>query len=297
MKKERNTNCPKSGKTLSNLLRKDSCSTFLSEQNRILSLVYFAGVFALILSAVPFIISCSGKESFGIDNKPPEPLVLIPHLGDTGDPFLINGVPVNDTNNGIDTVPDNDWIRIQWQPVYDQDLNYIKIFRFGDYSPTTFVDSLSRADVNKNEYLDTRLSQLSPVGQTWSYFVEGYDLSGNYSVSDTVSYGLLQKPILLAPHDFAQVQSNNLSFQWLPTIDSIHYRVLVFDSDNEYIWHYDYYIDAESEDTLSIDYWGPDLTAYEMIVWRVDTFDDVNLQGIAMSGAESYERVVYLIHP
>jgi hypothetical protein len=249
-------------------------------------------LFGLLLTLTLF--SCSGKESFGIDNTPPEPVVMIPHLGDAGDPITINGEQINDSNNGIDTVPDNDWIRIQWQPVFDQDLNYLKVYRFGDYTAEAFVDSLPRNLVDRNEYLDTKLSQLNPIGETWFYYVKGYDLDGNFSVSDTVSYKLLQKPMLIAPDDFEQVSQNNITFQWLPTIDSIHYRVLVFDADQNYIWHREYYIDEDSGDILSMDYTGPSLSEHNMIVWRVDSFADVNNEGIAESGGESFERALYV---
>ncbi len=267
---------------------------FIKQRFSLTHFPWMLGLFIVLLAL--FLLNCSGKESFGIDDTPPDPLVMIPHLGDTGDSIYVNGEQVNDSNNGIDTVPDNDWIRIQWQSVYDTDLDYIKIYRYGDYTPATFVDSLTRSQVDTDEYLDSRLHTQNPVGETWHYYVKGYDQYGNYSVSDTVSYRLLQKPMLLAPAHFEQISPQNLTFEWFPTNDSIHYRVLVFDADHNYIWHNEYFIDEESGDILSLDYIGPSLDNYDMIFWRVDSFDDVNIDGIAMSGAESYERILYLTH-
>ncbi len=256
-------------------------------------------VLLLMVFTIPlYFISCSGTESFEVDTTPPAEVILIPHLGDTGDSLYVDGTLVNDSNNGIDTVPDNNWIRIQWHSINDPDLDYMKVYRFGDYSDVTLVDSLSRAEVNRNEYLDNRLHQNNPVGQTWSYYVAGYDMHGNHSISDTVSYKLLQKPILLSPPDFAQASlADTLSFEWYATNDAIHFRLLIFDQYDNYIWHHDYYEDEETEVTLVVEYMGPDLSGHDTIIWRVDSFDDINEDGIAMSGAESYERVLHLYSP
>ncbi|MBW6516529.1 MAG: hypothetical protein K0B81_07955 [Candidatus Cloacimonetes bacterium] len=268
--------------------------------NKILRLTW---LFLSLTALLPLLlVSCSGKETFAVDTTPPLPVILIPHLGDTGDNILVGGVLVNDTNNGIDTVPDNDWIRLQWQTVIDPDLSYLKIFRYGDYAPTPVdIDSLSRAQVNLNEYLDNRLHQQSNViGQTWYYYIQGYDLAGNYSVSDTVSYKLLEKPLLLSPGPNATVSlTEPIDFQWWRTGDSIEFRLLVFVNDDQYFWHSDFFVDSDVEDDiLTLTYSGPSLDNFANIVWRVDSFADIDHElhpeGIAMSGAESNERVLYL---
>jgi len=268
------------------------------EKERILRLPLFFLLFVLLIPVI--LINCSGKETFAVDTTPPDPVILIPHLGDTGDNILVGGVLVNDDNNGIDTVPDNNWIRLQWQTVIDPDLSYIKIFRYGDYAPTPVdIDSLSRAQINLNEYLDNRLHlQPNAFGQKWSYYIQGYDLAGNHSVSDTVSYKLLEKPLLLSPGDFEQISySDPVIFQWWKTGDSLHFRVLIFDSDNNHLWHSDFFIDSDTEeDILTFQYDGPSLEVYDMIIWRIDSFDDISYEfhpeGIAMSGAESNERAL-----
>lgn len=262
--------------------------------DKILRLPWFATL--LILSVTLLLVNCSGKETLSVDTTPPDPVLLIPHLGDTGDSIFVAGIKVNDNNNGIDTVPDNDWLRIQWRTVLDSDLDYIKIYRYGDYSPVTFIDSLSRNQVTLNQYLDNGLHHINPVGQSWYYYVRGYDLAGNYSVSDTVSYTLLEKPSLLSPADYEEVSlSQPITFQWWKPNDSLQFRLLIFDSDNNYLWHRDLYVDADiPDDIISLNYSGPNLSIYDRIIWRVDSFDDYNVEGISMSGAESNERVLVL---
>ena len=59
------------------------------------------------------LFSCSGDDPPEKDKIPPTTPKLISHLGDTGDdPIIVNGVTVslNDDNNGIDTVPDGNWL-------------------------------------------------------------------------------------------------------------------------------------------------------------------------------------------
>jgi hypothetical protein len=249
---------------------------------------------ALIFTASALLLmSCSGKEIIKVDKIPPGQVALIPHLGDTGD--SVNGQRrLNDSNNGIDAVPDSDWLRIEWQPILDPDVNHIKIFRYGDYSPVTEIDQLSRNQWIKNEYIDKSLSAESPVGQEWFYYVESWDLAGNFAVSDTVSYKLTEKPELVSPANNAVMSHNEtITFAWRETQDALHYRVLVFDSDNKYIWHGDYFDVEESDYTLK--YRGPDLSIYDAIIWRVDAFGDlVNEQGVSISGSESLERVLFL---
>lgn len=282
-------------------------------KNKIAGLLPIAFIFILLstllrtslLLILPFsLVNCTGKEVFEPDPRVPDRPKLIPHLGDTGDDVLVGGERLNDSNNGIDTVPDNDWIKIQWARIDHPILDYLKIYRFGEYHPEpTLVDSLPRPRILLNEYTDQTLhiigdDLISPVGQKWSYFIEVFLTNGNSAVSDTVSYKLLHKPFLIAPYNFAQIEPDSLKFQWERTEDALHYRILVFDPYDEYFWHVDYYIIEDSDYTLP--YSGPDLTQFigERIKWRVDSFGDIEDEnGISISGAESNERYVELISP
>lgn len=268
------------------------------KQCSILSCVVLLTI-ALVFS---LIIGCTGDETTGVDTRVPEPPVMIPHLGDTGDSIYVNGELLNDSNNGIDTVPDNDWIRIQWRRINEPNLDYMKIYRFSDFQPdSVLVDSLSRSQIQMSEYVDRTLHRANPVGQMWSYYTQLYLTNGNYSLSDTVSYKLTQKPFLMSPANNVQLRPDEIEFQWERTDDAIHYRVLVLDSEREYIWHEDYYIIEDSDYTL--EYSGPDLSYLinheykdSRIIWRVDSFGSIdNEEGISISGAESRERFIELV--
>jgi hypothetical protein len=251
----------------------------------------------IVLSIAPLIFSgCSGDEVISVDNTPPPPAVLIPHLGDTGDEIYIAGSLLNDSNNGLDTLPDGNFMRLQWDTITGANLDYAKIYRYGDYTALTLVDSLPRSAVVTNEYLDTNVGQQPNVYQMWNYYVELYSKNGQHSVSDTVSYKLLPEPELISPSNNAQIASSeDLVFRWMETGDVIHYRILLFDSDHDYIWHQDYYIVEDGD--FSFTYNGPPLEDYNDIafIWRIDSFGDLYTEdGVSLSGSESRERFFFL---
>ena len=246
----------------------------------------------ILVLTVVVLTGCTGKETISVDTTLPNPAVLIPHLGDTGDQIFVNGEKLTDLNNGLDTVPGGNWLRVQWNTLTGANLDFVKIYRFGDYSALALVDSLPRSVANSNEYLDISVQNHNPTGQRWSYFMEVYNKNGFFSVSDTVSYKLIEKPFLLAPADNAQIGADtDLVFEWMATGDVLQYRIIVFTSEYEYVWHEDYYIVEDSD--YSLHYTGPNLANFDdVFIWRVDAFGDLYTDdGISVSGSESQERI------
>ena len=147
----------------------------------------------LLSGLILFIIgACAGEDTLGTDTTPPDKPDLIEHLNDTGD-IDIFGDTLNYYNisgnemNGIDALPEGDWIRIQWEHPLDNDLDYAQIFRFSlqDFIITK-IDSISFP--HQDEYID---KYGSLIGKDWFFFIKMFDTSGNFSVSDTVCYYLL----------------------------------------------------------------------------------------------------------
>ncbi|MDY0151399.1 MAG: hypothetical protein RBS43_03920 [Candidatus Cloacimonas sp.] len=235
------------------------------------------------------LMSCSGDEPIDQDTTPPSAPQLIPHLGDTGDdPVNINGVTVywNDDNNGIDTVPDGDCIKVPWKPFIDSDLSHVKIYRFSESELTPVL--LNTVPAIEEYYLD----QSSLIEREWySYYTELYDASGNFSVSDTVSYALLAKSNLYLPQNGATVPTQNLSLFWNRG-DSYasKFRVLVWNEANELIYSYNYNLATELDPLfVSFPVMSPPLTSGQVLRWRVDSFDFDNEHN-AYLGSESEER-------
>jgi hypothetical protein len=245
------------------------------------------------LALIILLSACSGKDRITVDTIPPTTPIMIPHIGDLGDNAVLYNdqyVIPNEDNNGIDAVPDGDWFRISWEHLLDTDLDYIKIFRFDEFNPVPVViDSIS---YNNDFYLDS--SPSLSTNRRYSYFIEVVDDSGNSAVSDTVAYKLLSKQQLSYPSNGAYNDSLNLSLCWQKSGFVSKFRVLVFDSDHEYMWHRD--IDVAFEgDFFKVSLPNNLLSGYDsdQIYWRVDAFDwDFELG--AMAGSESLERVIYV---
>lgn len=248
-----------------------------------------------IILLLVLLTGCAGEDNSGKDTTPPTRPVLIPHLGDPGDnPIYINGalVEITDENNGIDTVPTGQMIRISWEPLVDTDLSHMKIFRFSDIDTTTV--EIDEIQANRTSYLD----QGPLVERVWySYFVELFDASGNSAVSDTVSYAILAKPYLISPDHGSIQNTSNLKFMWNRADDSSgFYRVLVWNQDRKLIWHTDFNL-ATEDDPLFLPFPiivpGPGedpILSGDMLTWRIDYFDWDEQYQMYM-GSESEERV------
>lgn len=247
----------------------------------------------MLASLALLMLSCSGEDKLAKDTTPPFPPTLTPHLGDTGDlPVTYNGVTfaLNEENNGIDAVPDGDWLRIMWHPFLDNDLSHLRIYRFDEFNPQpVLIDSVS---ASARQFVDSR-STLN-YNTVYSYYIDLVDSSGNYSTSDTVSYALLSKSQLISPVNNAYVNPTNIVFTWNRSGFATKYRALVFDSNYEYIWHQDLVVSFE-EDPLTIRF--PvnlaEQHSGESLIWRIDSFDWNNTLD-AFIGSESNEWIIHI---
>lgn len=252
----------------------------------------------LVLLALLLLWGCSGDDDKDKDKTPPTTPVMIPHLGDTGDPrIMINDawVEISDDNNGIDTVPEGQWIRLAWEPFIDNDLSHLKIYRFSDLEPD--AGEIAEIPANSISYLDK-----GPlVERSWySYYIELFDASGNSSVSDTVSYAILTKPNLISPANGASVSTSGLYLEWDAADDgSGFYRVLVWDEELELLWYYDVNVEiVDEEDDMQIikcpfPVMSPVIASGSTLRWRVDYFDWDEEHQMYM-GSESNERIFHV---
>lgn len=256
-------------------------------------------LYLIILTVV--LIACSGTDKIMVDKVPPLKPILRPHLGDLGDPPIVyndGALEITDENNGIDAYPDGNFIRLNWDHLLDTDLDFVKIFRFDELNPIPNHIATIRA-YTIGDYVDNFIDT-SPDLSThlkYSYYIEVFDNAGNSTVSDTVSYELLDKPILREPLPNAVTNPNNITFKWSPSGFASKYRLLLFkvdDDNNQYLWHRDLDVSFEGD---SLELTGPanlaQLNPGNVIVWRVDSFEwDEELQ--FYKGAESREQTLYL---
>ncbi len=249
---------------------------------------FLAGLLLLILT-----FSCAGDDPPEKDKIPPRAPTLIEHLGDTGDdPIEIDGVLtlLNDENNGIDAVPDGNWIKIPWKKFVDNDLSHLKVYRYTEQNPEPIL--IDTVPASEDYYLD----QSYLIEREWYYYyIELYDASGNFSVSDTVSYALLAKSKLSSPADGATVSANNLRFYWtVGDSQTTEFRVLIWnDQTGELVYHinYSYTPNVENPPPPNVPFpvMTPPPANGQVFRWRVDAFDYDSEHDMKI-GSESEER-------
>lgn len=234
------------------------------------------------------LFACVGNEGDDKDTTPPANPVLRPHLGDTGDAqvnYLGQMYTLDDENNGIDTVPDEDWIRIMWEPFIDNDLSHVYIFRYEYGVEPVLVDSIS---ATRQFYLDSSPQLIENVW--YSYFIDLVDTSGNAARSDTVSYALLGKCMPFSPENGATITPTQATFRWYTNGTAERYRLVLMDENGVYKAHEDLPL-ATEENPLSITMPNNLFQSGKTMRWRVDSFYRDEAMRMDM-GSESREYIV-----
>jgi hypothetical protein len=240
-------------------------------------------LFAII---VLLLAGCAGTDKTGKDKIPPTKPIFYSHIGDMGDEGLlpgtyldgVDGNELNDYNNGIDAVHgESDYIRLQWQHLIDNDLDYIDIYRYSFYDePVRIAQILSSYD----SYIDTT----PDLFQEYKYYLEVFDEAGNSTVSDTVSYKLYEKAQLLNPLNNATVNDlHDLSFRWAQIGNGelvAFYRIVLYKDistpnyeENELVWSFN--DSVIGQEVFEIDYTtvgGSVNIPNGEYYWRVDAF-------------------------
>ncbi len=260
-----------------------------------------------IITVLLVALGCAGQDEQNKDKIPPTKPVLHHHIGDLGDVESITQLPIegvdgndiNDFNNGIDALhgPNND-IRLQWDHLVDNDLDFVNIYRYSFYDEVELINTITPS---VDEFIDRNLTTY----RKYSYYLEVFDVAGNSTMSDTVSYKLYNKAQLVSPVN--ETTSNNLSelsFRWneagvSETVD--FYRVVLYrdvsnDNYSEYeiVWSYDEAVTDQENFEINYSALGGDLSIPNgTYYWRVDAFT-YNSETNAYFGSESVEYRLYI---
>ncbi len=226
-----------------------------------------------------FLFGCSGKEATSVDTTPPTKPDLYEHFGETGDSAYVNEeyMLVTDANSGLSPVAEYNWLRLSWGNLIDNDIAMIRIYRYSDLDQTPIL--IDSVDTENDEYVDKFEDVSGSVTTTvWSYFIILQDLSGNRTVSDTVSFGLLDKPGLTFPTDESIKPlpsiTDTLKFGFsrgnLSSETVRRFRVLLFDENKNLLWFRDIMNITEDENFV-VDYPLNEATLTPGLYWwRVD---------------------------
>ena len=257
----------------------------MKEKNLTYKKTYFSSLFLFFILCM---ISCSGEERMSNNELYPAKPFLIPHLGTIGDNDWLT-----DTNNGIDSLSDGDWIRLQWDKLIDNDLRIIRIYRFaGEINQfPVIVDSVIW---NNTQYIDrltsASIGDISRLDTDWHYFIRVVNFSNNYTDSDTVNFRLSHKPLLEYPIDGALFEgSSDINFKWRNQGDTTRLRLLLFMENSETpLWYFDEFIFI-NDLIYEKKYDGEPLLSGSYI-WRVDSRGIADSSGHYHSGSKSNIR-------
>ena len=137
----------------------------------------------LILSSTLLLLSSCGKDIDNIDKE-----------GPSKPNFKAKSLDSEFEEQGIDAVSEGDYIKIEWEPNSESDLEGYKLFR-GESSSidSTWIELTNDLDENDSTYTDNDFNLLN--NEQWYYRISAYDLNENDSdTSIVVRYKLLNKP-------------------------------------------------------------------------------------------------------
>ena len=240
-----------------------------------------------------FLIACSGKEKMpNGDNYPSKP-ILIAHRGAVGDNDWLT-----DSNNGIDSVSEGDWIKLQWENLTDNDLKIIRIYRYAaelNQSPVKIDSVLWNSPVYIDRLTSGSIGDISRLDTDWHYFIRAVNLSNNFTDSDTVNFTLTSKPFLEFPIDGAIFENaDDIVFGWRYSGDTTRLRLLLFDENKDLIWYFDEYIFIN--DMVYEKKYDGKIVPAGTYFWRVDSRGNPDVVGNYHSGSKSEMRKIDIFY-
>ncbi len=181
--------------------------------------------------------------------------------------------------HGIDAVPENDAIFLEWHPNSEEHLSGYAIYR-SETEDKNFMQIGKVASQNKpidTTFVDTSVS----LNTRYFYFVRAYDEADQFSApTDTVEYKLIEKPDLLYPIQDVIVD-NKPNFEWENmSSDSFYFRMEHIQSDLN--WVVGKTIKYDFPENWNLDEFGITISLERgRYQWRIDAV------GVDHSGSES----------
>jgi hypothetical protein len=158
---------------------------------------------AVIFVCMSLLFACT--DTTGADSQLPSRVSMVMRSQDTA------SVEV-----GIDAVPENDGIQVQWHKVYHPALKYYHLWRKGEHDLTftkiKVIDPERSSQGGDTTYVDTDIIIRPP--RYYRYYVAGANAEGKEGApSDTVAYMLLEKAVLESPSQ--QAIEGDFVFKWI----------------------------------------------------------------------------------
>ena len=180
--------------------------------------------------------------------------------------------PLSKIEIGSGAIPEIDGIKVVWHPV--EKASGYKIYRGSDTSGLLIFEFYYDVKVQGGEadtvFIDRNVEFYKP----YYYYLTAYNRDGVESKpSDTISYILYKKPILIYPVGNTYISPDNATFRWSDPNGGGDFVIRVFDeTDNRYIW-LSHYRSFATENLVLFDFDGgasSPLIPGHKYTWRVD---------------------------
>jgi len=240
-------------------------------------------IIVLLFAFIPALLFDSCGESLEDPTPPARPQ------------WVEKSAPEDSVEHGIDADPIDDYIYLEWHPNSDEDISAYKIYRAEGKSSAKFT-LLTKVDAFSTFGGDTiYIDDSVELNKIYHYYLLAVDQAGNKSEpSDTIRYGLIQKPDLNYPL-ILNISETRPEFEW-HDFTSFSYQYIIrvekiFPS--EVIWIYRFnktnYADTFQSMVFDINNTASEyeLTAGTYYRWRVDAISEVDPFEIDVSGSES----------
>jgi hypothetical protein len=195
---------------------------------------------------------------------------------------IIDGVSdTSSVEKGIDTVPEGNTIRIEWESSSDENVDVYEIYRNSETEKGKFdkkkFDIIAPVSVPDTFYEDQNL--LLNVGYYY-YILAVTDYGSRSEPSDTLNYKLIEKPINLRPD--GSVSDTKPEFSWTDP-NNAHYYVIRIMENDKMVWLSQLQSDYSERQTIRFN--EDHLAAYDSLAkgvtynWRVDVIGSESHSG------------------
>lgn len=232
--------------------------------------------FSLLFGLIFAILTCS--ENLTSVSSKPDKVTIITGTADT-----------TIVERGIDAIPEDDAIFIQWYPLEDQNLKHYEIWRYND--AVEEHENIAVVSIDDSTYIDQTVAFYVKY---FYYVIAVNEDNKKGESSDTLSYTLLKKAIHLNPQ--GEIPEEAPQFSWEDPNGSAEYILRVYDPVNdECVWLTN--IASSYSDREAIVYNLDNSAKYEKLekgkeyYWRIDVVGSDTYCG---AGSESAWSVIHI---
>ncbi len=208
--------------------------------------------------------------------------------------------PQDSVETGIDAIPEENSIFLNWHPVMDEDMEGYQIYRADitddlDHNEEEYFELIGLINIYHNPEFDTLFyDEDVQIKKLYRYYIRAFDYDDNLSQpSDTIEYKLIEKATLITPTDKEAVSTSPV-FKWRNTArtNEIVIRLEEFPAGNV-VWITRFNSPGYAEEIVEKRYNFDQSAKHSTLKpgqqyrWRIDCIAFTNPDGTDLEGSES----------